>query len=361
MNDYTPSPMNSNDEVDIINFFEYLGNVFKKIGTGIKKIFLFLFQILLVIPFYYFKKHKRLTLGLIGFAFVAGLILDAFKMNLYKAEILVSPNFNSGKALYTRIDYFNNLIDEEQFGELAEELHIDSIMASAFKEFRVEPNFNERIFLRTFSEFQTLIDTTRIKPAYEEFKKSYTDQEFDYPQQKITAIAARPNVFYPLNKVFKNLFNGNTLFEEKRDTRLKTIREELKQVDKSIAELDSLRKAVNTALKSLAKQGSLPSGSVVVGGSSMEFPEVKYNVFDEKKSLLKKKEILNEALILNKDILILDSHFPPYGEKYHPFKKQLKFVLPLGIFVLFLISFYLIHLFVFLNRFVQQKFKKDQV
>ncbi len=347
------------DEVNLADLFESIGRFLKKLWEGVIRLLSLLLHILLVIPYFYIKKYKKLVYSFIALAFIMGLVIDGFKSELYRSEILITPNYDSGKELYTQIEYLNSLIDQEKTLELASTLGVDTVISKSYKKFKIEPNYNERIFLRYFAEFSTMVDTSLIMPEYENFKSSFKNHPFDFPQHKLEVIASRPEAFKSLNRYFKNLFNDNDLLKELRKNKLFILKRELEDVDKSIAELDSLRKAVNEALTKTG-DGGIPGGNIIMGGITMEIPEAKYNIFKEKNSLLTQRaKILSDIKFYDK-LIVLNSEFPDLGEKYNPVKKQFKFLLPGGVFIIFLIVFYLIHVGGILDRKINQFLEKKQ-
>ncbi len=348
------------EEINLMDLFESIGRLFKKLREGLIVFFSALLHVLVVIPYFYIKKYRKLVYIFVGLAFIMGLIVDGFKSEMYSSEILITPNYDSGKELYTQIEYLNSLIDQEKIEELASVLGVDTVISKSYKEFKIDPNYNERIFMRHFAEFSTLVDTSLIMPEYEAFKSSFKNHPFDFPQQKLEVIASRPEAFKPLNNYFKNLFNDNELFNERRDNKLMILKRELEDVDKSIAELDSLRKAVNTALTNTGN-GQIPGGNIILNGAAnMEIPEAKYNIFQEKNKLLSKRDKILSDLKFYDKLLVLNSEFPDLGEKYNPVKKQFKFILPLGVFIIFLMVFYLIHVGAILERRVARFLEKKQ-
>ncbi len=349
MNEH-PQQTPVNDEVEMVNFFEYLAKFINWLKNAIIAVFKGLFWLLLYKPFVYFKKYKKLIGTFLILSLIGGFIADSLSVKQYYSEILVSPNYDSGKELYTTIDYLNSLIEDGKVRELANTLHIDTAMAKSYLKFEVEPNYNERILLRNFDEYHSIIDTTIFKNIdFETFKKFFKEQKFDYPQHIVSIVATRADAFYPLNDYFKNFLNNNNIFLRRKETALSVLKTNLAITEKAIAQIDSLRSAIDKAISHMG-QSDIPGQSVIVGTSQVQFPEKQYDLFQKKEDLMKNLGDIKQSLVEKSQIIILNSLFPKSGSVYNPISHQMKFMFPLGILIIFFIIFLLIDLFYYLDK-----------
>ena len=349
MNEH-PQQTPVNDEINLSSFFEYFSRFFK----WLKNIFIYffkgLFWLFIFKPYIYYKKHKKLILSFTLIALIAGFVFDSLSIKRYSAEILVSPNYDSGKELYTTIDYLNSLINENKITDLAKTLQVDTSIAKSYREFSIKPNYNERILIRNFDEFHNMIDTAVLKNInFESYKKSFQDQKFDYPQHIITVISDNPDAFYPLNNYFNNFLNDNEVFGKRKETTVNIIQNKINIIQKSIAQIDSLRKSIDLAIQHMG-QSNIPNQSVIVGGNQIQFPEKKYDLFGKKERLAKILGALKSGLVEKSHIIILNSLFPKTGKLYNPIYMQMKFILPISILIIFFTIFLLIDLFHYLDK-----------
>ncbi len=351
-----PPHYSPNEEVDIIGFFRALGNFFKKSSEAVVRLLKALFYFFVFIPYLYIKRHSKAVFSLLIATFIIGIILDNIKITNYKAEILVSPNYDSGKELYTTIEYFNSLIGEGEFGKLGRVLGMDSTRASAFISFEVEPNMNERITVRSYSEFSKLIDTTYMDiMEYDKYKESFHEQKFDYPQHRITVIASKPDVFAPLNVFFEKFLERKKIFQDRRNSHLAITKQNIRIVENALAQIDSLRKSIDRAIANMGKTGSSSGQNIIVGTSNIQFPEQQYDLFDKKKELIDFLNRLKVDLVESEHILILNSLFPERGKEYSPLLRTYKFFLPLVALLFLLGVFYFIEFIRFLDAIYRQR------
>ncbi len=311
------------DEIDLISFLQLIGNFFKSIGNGIKKIFVFLFDRLFFSPYVFFYRFKKWLIPLFVVFMLAGVMVDLNKKKLYQAEILVTPFYDSGKELYSRIAYLNNLINENKWKQLSSELKISEKEASELVEFSIEPNFNERINIKYFDEYASFLDTLALENlTYNVFVSSLKTQKFDYPQHKITVYASSDGVFEKLNSYFDTLLEDEPFFSKRKKEFLETQNILLDQYMKSLQQIDSLRNAVNFAIKNLATSQATAGNGVFVGNTTLDFPEEKYNLFEIRKNILREITRIRKSLSEQEEVLLMNSFFPSSGESFNPIKRN---------------------------------------
>jgi hypothetical protein len=352
-------PVNQPQEVDLLTFFRGIGNFFKSIGRFIYKFFYWIFEASFVKPFYYLVKFKKIILPLFVMAFVLGIFADMSKKKLYKAEILLTPYFDSGKELYTTIDFLNNLIAEGDTIRLAEKLNISPSESASLIAFEIEPNYNERINIKHFDEYVRYVDTLALENiTYSTFVKSFEKQKFDYPQHKLSVIATDPYVFHKLNPYFDNLLEDNADFLKKKKEFIETAQLVLEQNFKALQQIDSLRRAVDTAIKNLGKSADVPGGSVIVGTSQINFPEIKYDLFENRRKILQEIQALKDKIFAQDQIIQMNSTFPETGEIYSPISRKFTFLFLLGLWVLLIFVANLIDFIGYLNKRAQEKLQQ---
>ena len=348
--DQQPLQPRTSDEIDIVQFFKLIGKGFAGLWNGIKSFFVFLFNVLVYKPFVYFKRYRKIVVPLLILAFLAGIWADATKKPLYRAEILISPNYDSGKEIYTHIDMYNSLIANGKVDTLALALGVPSELAESYVSFDVQPNYNERIDLRSYDEYTRFLDTSVVKNLdFESYRKSYLKHEFDYPQLIVTVTASRPDAFKPLNITFKTLLDNEPLFVNRRKVALQTIDERIAFIEKNIVQLDSLRMAINRAIKNFGKGGT-PENSVIVGTAQINFPEKKYDLFEKRQKLVDALTKLKTDRVDKEKIILMNSAFPEFAPPYNPVWMNYKFSFLISMVFLLVIVFYLIDLIVYLDR-----------
>jgi len=350
------------NEMDVVGFFQLLGRMFSKLGKAIKDFFHFLFQFFIYRPFVFYKRYTKLILGLLLLALILGIIADSMKKPVYKADILISPNYDSGKELYTRIDMYNTLAAEGNYEKLAEELGISEDTVSHYLGFEIQPNTNERILLRSYDEFSQLVDSSMLDELpYNTYKETFKQQKFDYPQHIISVTSDDPQMLAPLNGFFENLLMDDPLFTLRKYVTLSMYDSRIKYIKQTIAQTDSLRQAIDRAISHSAR--TVPasgSNNVIIGGPQLKFPEQEYDLFLKKRKLIDLLTNLKQSKIELTKIFILNSKFPDYAPSYNPMWKNYKLTFVLFTVILLLIAFYLVDLLTYLNRLYKQSQNEPQ-
>jgi hypothetical protein len=247
---------------------------------------------------------------------------------------------------------YNALLNEQKYDQLSQILNMPVDKVKNLLSFNIAPNINERIMIKTYSEFLHYIDsTTKKEIPYDKYKLTFRKQKFDYPQQVLTVKAKKPDVFYPLNHHFETLLDNEPLFRKRRDVVINIYNNEINYIKESIAQTDSLREAIDHAIGSLAKTSPAGEGTqIIVGGTKIDLPEKKYDLFKKKNTLLGTLKQLERDKIEMQKILLLNSYFPKNGQEYSPWWRIYKISFVLSVLVLLLVIFYLIDFFHFLEK-----------
>jgi len=340
------------NDVDFTAFFGMIAKGFKAVFQFIKSVFLFIFNVLVEKPYLFFYKNRKILIPVFVILMIFAVILDSMKTEMYKGEMLISPNYNSGKELYNRVEFINSLIADEDYKDLAALFSLPVDTVKKLESIEIEPNFNKRIDLKYFSEFIRFLDTAVVDNAdFDEFSNSFKDQKFDYPQHIITLISASPSVFPAFNRYFDTLLEKNEKFVYEKEHFLKNQQFALNQYQKALQQIDSLRETVNYAIKNLSKQsGNLPSESVIVGSGRIEFPEEKYNLFEIRREILQNIASIQKDLIDQREILKVDAFFPEKGEIFEPLSRKYKVSFLIGFWLLLIIIAIIIDVLAYLNK-----------
>jgi len=340
-----------NEEIDLIVFFKMLGRFFAGIFYGFKAFFKYLFRYIIEKPFELFVRHKKIYLPFLLVLMTIAVILDITKREMYIGEMLLSPNYDSGKELYNTIEYLNNLIATEDYETLGKIFAIEPERAEKLINIEIEPNYNERIDLKYFSQYVKYLDTLVIDNAnYEDFQASLKQEEFDYPQHIITLLSEDPEIYPYVNRYFDTLLESKELFIKRRKTFLENQQYKLEQSYKAVAQIDSLRSSIDYAIKNMANGANVATSGIIIGSGKIEFPESKYNLFKIRKDLLGYISMLKKEMIEQEEVLKINAYFPPKGSWYDPFWRRYKVVFLLGFWVLLILVGILWELFGYLQK-----------
>ena len=302
---------NNKEEVDLIVFFNLIGNTFNKILDFIKSIFVGIYGLFIGIVKAVLENIK-IILAVAVVAIVIGYVLDTQKEKIYYSEMFVVPKFQSKYELINSIKYYNSLIAVRDTEELTSQFGINEKEAKSLISFEVEigpESKNEQ--LESFNGFlKTLDSTTKTKITFEDYianRNIYTASVF--------LLRARSHNY----KIFKKLEGGlsksiNNVFSDiekkKRDSVLILEKENL---ELSLVEVRKMKDAYLDVLQKESEKNIVSSNL----GSSLGFQVEKTNT-KEDQLLAKELDILKQLNALKKELVVNDEIF----EKISSFKEK---------------------------------------
>jgi hypothetical protein len=307
-------------ELDLGVFFNLIGKIVRRFFEAFRSLFVLLFQLLLGILLFIKRKIIWLALGsLIGLGF--GLQRYFSKGPAYYSDLFVRANFESSRLLYNQIDYYNSLIKENRFKELATNFKLPVNEAEELIEFEISPVNNDleaaKLYRSTFlSHMRTskdnLIDTQWIKTMkFTEFKQSL--ELYDFPLQRIRLYSSRPDIYNQVEKGIIYSINNNEQFLAIKQNMISMFKNEEEILNRSLVGLDSLRTAYNKNISEMALVAKSTGTSIVLNDQNLRSPEI--DLYD--KELLLKDELINakKRSIEQQNILQVNASFSPLGTK----------------------------------------------
>lgn len=260
-----PEP-HSSEEVD-------LGNLVKLISRLINSFFGFLGDILnklflaVVWVVFFVKKHslKIFISGALGIAY--GVYIEKTSDPVYKSNITIRQNYEIGKDLYNSIDYFNDLLSQDDTLQLGNILDISPKQASVILNFDIQYVVSEKERLTLFNDYlKTLDSTLASNVVYEDFFAKYTESDYEF--QKITITAKEKNNFNLVFKKIVELSNANQYFlsEQKKD--LLELESKKKSLQQALASSQELQSTYMRVLENGLERKGTEIGITLEGGNS---------------------------------------------------------------------------------------------
>lgn len=360
MSDQIPSnqrPNNTNsEEID-------LGQLFKMIGDGFKKLFNFIGNILkgifdVIISFLLFiQKHfvKFVVVGVIGVAL--GVALDMTKEPVYVSTMVVEPNFESVQQLYNNINFYNELSRSDDSVALAESLGIEVSEAATIKEFSVESYSDENQKVRLFDEFiRTLDTTTRRAIDMEVFLENFNS--FDARYHSIIVKATNSMVAKKLQEPIIASISFNQYFLKLKNTQTENIKLQRDILASQMQEIDSLQLLYkNVMIKEADKP--LQGTSISLGDKGIAQQSRELELITKIDGIKEEIVALNQLEANESNILNVISDFPRRGVEDKGFFKSYKFLIPVFFICLLLFALSVLELNKFLKAFNASRVNED--
>lgn len=279
------------------NFFNFIGSIFQGIFHAVIKILIFL------------KQHYRnigiatLTGGVIGF------IIELNKPDLFEAELLLEPNFKSTRQLYNNINYYNDLVKQEDITSLQRIFNLDANLAASLKKFEIAPIMIGSDIINSYDDLILSVDTLTIKSyEYEDFKASFT--KYDYTIHKVTVSSEKNDVFDKLDDVIISSVVNNTYFNRIKKITNKNLNTTDSLYRQNLIQIDLLRQVyMEVMLEEAKKQTS--GTSIDLGGQKSDPKEI--DLFDVNREINEDLEEIGEKKSTKYEVINVISNFQPIG------------------------------------------------
>jgi hypothetical protein len=330
--------MNSNnnlndEEVALGQFFQMLVAFIKWIFNSIFHFFKSVFVIALD-GLTFLRKYWLANLIGIIIGGVLGYFISKSGGEVYQSNLVVKTNFESGKQLYDQVDYINSLIIGKKYNSIVSEFSINEEDALKLRKIEIEPISTDIENAIAYKTYLNEVDTNFYKPiGYQKYITSIEPTSYRFHQIEVSHLE---NINAEnLNKGLTNKIANNSFFELRQVEKTNRINDEISKIDKEFADLDSLKKALNQALKSQKNNSS--SDAVLSISQKRESPDLSW-VYSKSLQLQNLKNELNEDKIELTKIIEIVTPLQEVGIKVSPLKTIAKFVLLGLMLAVFIIS-----------------------
>jgi len=337
---------NTEEEVDLGSLFIIIGKGFSKFFNFIGSIFKGLFH-LLILLLLFVKKHfiKFAIAAVVGGG--VGSFFEFTKPDRYGADLLLQPNFNSTRQLYNNINYYNDLVKQNDSVLLAETFNIDVSKAASLKKFEIEPVVNNNDIIESYNNLILSVDTLTSKSySLDEFKRVFTP--YDYQVHKVHVEALDKGVFGNLDDVIVSSITKNKYFNKVKELTNENLNRTDSILKISQTQIDSLRKVyVDVMLKEASKTNS--GTSIDLGGEKRTTKELE--LFQTNRSINNDLKRIAQDISEKSEVVNVISNFQSVGYEIKGIKKNYIFLGATLFVVLALILVVLKELNVYLNNY----------
>lgn len=333
-----PNNQKQNEEVDLIVFFNLIGNAINKVLDFFKGIFKTLFSAIIYALKTLFKSWK-IVLGLLVVAAGIGYAVEKSRPTIYSTEMLVEPYFNSKYQLVTNINYFNALIANKEKETLKQIFKVNDDVIDEVKGFAIEPGpESENDRLLQYEEFINQLDSIRAQEySYEQFLENrsvYAGKYF-----LIKASAYKSNVFKDLEEGILSSFTNDYTSKEmkRRDTLIEIQKQNLLD---QLKQVDSLQKVY---IKVIEQSSDNSKSSFKVGEISISTKDKQttkeYELLQEEQRIRNELKKLEEEKIEQDVVFELISSFQRVGNVSFSWLEKYSLIFPVLAFVLLVLFF----------------------
>ncbi len=358
MNNKLPQ-QNTEDDVDLGQLFNAIGNLFNKLFNFIISLCKGAFNliILLLKPI---VNNIKIVGAVLFICAIVGFIADKLKDPVYKSNMLVKPHFNSKYQLINNVDYFNSLIGSKDLKTLSEIFEIDTLAAKNLKGFdiKIGPESKAELleqyndYVKTVDTYVKNKETDSVRAAYFTYKEFIDNRdELDADIYDVSAKSLDKAIFSKLEKGFIKIFENDysKKLKEKADKTYAVNKASyLKQLDR----VDSLQQVYVEVLKNDSKNNNLSFGGNTLMPLAKEKTGTKeYELFQEEIRIRYNLKYIEEEFIEDEDYYDIVAPFGKIGTPEKDTLNRYLFLFPLLGMLLLITIFVSFKIFLFIKNF----------
>ncbi|SFI61515.1 hypothetical protein [Olleya namhaensis] len=346
---------NKSEEVDLLVFFNLIGNAFGKVYSFFERIFKTIYKLIIALLLHLFKSAKWYAIGIIV-SFAIGYGLDSLKEKNYGANMFINTNFNSTRQVYENMRNLNQLaaIDHDS-KEIARQLKISEEEASKIKNFYIEPDIDQNTQMEMYVAYRSGLDSvSRVESTFKDYLEGLNS--YSFKSHKIGVLATDKNVYKSLKNNFVSFLRKNPYLDSLKQINSVNINAKIKDITGQIQKLDSLKNSylairIKESDKSVSDNGGSGTNFYMGNSQPNELLVDESNLTTLLFNLTQQKTNLENNLDLNRNIIDVVSDFPPSGYDVSQWTDYFKFTFPIIAFILI----FLVIMFINLSRFLKSQ------
>jgi len=226
------------EKLEALSFYTFIENVFSKIGDFIKNIFGY-FGNLFVYVFYVIKKHY-IIIGLFTTLGVCNSLYSLYTNgSTYYTSFLGKFSFVSGKVMSKLFYDINNLVQKEEFDQIAKILKISESDAKHIYGFDIQPVTDAKEEAVIYRNYLYEVDTAIYEPMQRD-KYISSLPLYMYPFQEIVIYSAGKIDYKKVQDNLIEYLNNNDYLKRLQTSYTEAINGQINQYDRNTGLLDSL-------------------------------------------------------------------------------------------------------------------------
>jgi len=277
MSKETNTPQNNSEEVDLGQLFKMIGNLFDRFFRFVGNIFNKLF-LAFVWCVFFVKKHIVIIIiaGILGFGY--GYLKEHRAQPIYKSSVIIKQNYSTGENLYNTINYYNGLLKQKDYINLANELSVDTTYISSIISFGVEALISENERLVHFNNYTKKLDSTLASTI--EYKAYIENvKEYVYETQQLTINSLANDNFNTVFDAIVNSLNSNSFFKREQTKDLEQLERRKLAIENALAESDSLQIIYKKVLEKPLEAQKGSQTSITIEGSDEKNKTKEYELY----------------------------------------------------------------------------------
>jgi hypothetical protein len=247
----------SSDEIDLAQFFRWVGRGFSSAGhstlagmAGLRNSF---------------YANRVFFIGLMTAGLILGLLYSKLlKKDYYKSSMVLTCDYLNTQILKTTIEKFNLLAGEKTTQGLQEELSLDEATAKNIQKFEFKPFVSEDdvVEMEILREQLNNVAADKQELVEKVIDRLEIENKNAY---EISVFVYDPNIVKPLERALVEYFATNGYIKRRIESNKKTLEARKIKLQSELRKLDSLKTVLFNNYQAMA-QKNRGSNNVVVGG-----------------------------------------------------------------------------------------------
>lgn len=284
----------NNDEIDLSQFFSWIGHGFSRMGHG------FLYSLAALRNLFFQNRLFFFGVIVIGLA-LGAMYSELLKKKFYKSTLVLSCDYLNSQILGNTIEKLNLLCEESDREGLAEVLNVDVSTALNTSKFEFKPfvSENDVVEMEVLREQLNNVAADKKDLVEKVIKKLQIENKNAY---EISVMVYDPNIVKPLEKAIVNYFVSNDYIKRRIEINKTNLQNRKNKLVSESKKLDSLKKVLFDNYQNLGKT-SRGSGNVFLGDEKLANP---LDVFIADMELNEEILTIDRQLYLKPDFELVD-------------------------------------------------------
>lgn len=294
MEEQKQRPANT-DEIDLAQFFRWIGKGFSNMGQSIIGGIAGLRN--------EFYRNRVFFIGIIILGLILGaLYSELLKKDYFKSTMVLSCDYLNTQILSNTIDKFNLLAEEKDREGLQRELGLDSLTAKNIQKFDFRPFVSEDdvVEMEVLKEQLNNVTGEKKELVDKVIKRLEIENKNAY---EISVYVYDPEIVKPLETALVNYFKNNSYIKHRIEINQASLQQRKTKLQAELKKLDSLKVVLFKNYQAFA-QKSRGSNNVVVGGE--EGLTNPLDVFTTDLDMYQQLQDVEKSLYLNPDFEVVD-------------------------------------------------------
>ena len=337
------------EEVDLGALFSLLGSAITRVLDFFKGLFVSLFNFSINVLLFIRKHIIKIAVVLI-LGFTLGYIQDKAKVKQFQDSMIVQANYGAIHQLYQDIQYYQNLVSQNDTAKLSSIFNVSVGEAKSLKSFRIYPEPANLNLLNSFNRFKLELDSLVAENyTLDMYQNQASDTDFIYHNIQVEADDAQ--IFSKLTQPIINSIESNSRFVERENLNKERVATKNKFLSASLTAVDGLRLVYNEMLlKNSTNKKSLDG--TVINLANTHHNTAELDLFNTESRIYNKLERLQIYQLENSmDIINVLSNFQYLGAELSDFSKKAYLRYPFIGFIILLIFIGINSLNQYLNQY----------